>query len=124
VEQLNCIRFFCLGERRIAELNREFLERFGVTPEIKAGLHYGEILIAEIGSYGKDIAYYGDPINTAARISATCNQVGARFLCSADLFILFSPHREEFRFTSMGMFNLKGKKNPVGLLSIEERGRA
>jgi len=123
-EHMNCIRFFFLVERRIAELKEVFLGRFGVIPEIKAGLHYGEVLIAEIGSYRKDIAYHGDPINTAARICATCNQVGARFLCSADMFTLFSPHHEEFRFTSMGMFNLKGKKKPVGLLSIEQRHQA
>ncbi|MCK5573586.1 MAG: adenylate/guanylate cyclase domain-containing protein, partial [Bacteroidetes bacterium] len=122
VENHNCIRFFFLVEKRIEELKDTFVERFGVVPEFKAGLHYGEVLIAEIGSYRKDIAYHGDPINTASRICATCGKVGKRFLFSADMLAFFSQLKDTYDFTVMGMFDLKGKKKAVGLLSIEERG--
>jgi adenylate cyclase len=124
VENHNCIRFFFLVEKRIEELKDAFVERFGVVPEFKAGLHYGEVLIAEIGSYRKDIAYHGDPINTASRICATCNKVGKRFLFSADMLAFFSDLKDEYDFTVMGMFDLKGKKKAVGLLSIEERAES
>jgi adenylate cyclase len=121
VKNRNCIRFFFLVERRIEELRERFVERFGVMPEFKAGLHSGEVLIAEIGSHRRDIAYHGDPINTASRICATCNKVGKKFLISADMLAFFSQQSDQYTFTSMGMFDLKGKKKAVGLLSVEER---
>jgi len=123
VKNQNCIRFFFLVERKIQELKESFLERFGVVPEFKAGLHAGEVLIAEVGSHRRDIAYHGDPINTTSRICATCSTVGKNFLTSADMLTFISQSSEEFVFASMGMFDLKGKKSSVGLLSIEQRRR-
>jgi adenylate cyclase len=117
----SCVRFFFLVNDKVEELKSMFLKRYGVSPEFKAGMHHGEVLVTEIGSFKKDIAYHGDPINTAARICATCNQADRRFLISADLLRLFPHLDDDYYIEPMGMFNLKGKKNVVGLFSIEER---
>ena len=59
---------------------REYYEQeYGVYPEFKAGLHGGALMVAEVGSVKKELAYHGDVINTSARIQAECNKHNVSF---------------------------------------------
>lgn len=60
-------------------------ERFGVTPEFRAALHYGEIVAGEIGDVRREIAYVGDTLNVAARLLEAAKAVGRDILVSTDL---------------------------------------
>ncbi|MBI9072279.1 MAG: adenylate/guanylate cyclase domain-containing protein [Melioribacteraceae bacterium] len=88
-------------------------------PEYKAGLHCGEVSVAQIGSIKKDIAFHGDPMNTTSRICLTCNEVGEELLISKDLLNELSPNGD-YEFKEMGEFMLKGKKNSVELFGIRQ----
>lgn len=119
----NALRFFFLVEEKILSLKDKYVEKYGVFPEYKAGVHYGNILVTEVGYLKKEIAYHGDLINTASRIRSTCNKVNRRLLASEDLLKNLPNWKSEFNAESMGEFKLRGKKNIIKLFSIEEKGK-
>ncbi|MBI9072624.1 MAG: adenylate/guanylate cyclase domain-containing protein [Melioribacteraceae bacterium] len=117
----NALRFFFLVENIMIELRNSYLKKYGIYPEFKAGLHYGEILITEVGYLKKEIAYHGDLINTTNRILNTCNKVGRRLLVSEDLLVIMD-WKTDFEEEFIGEFRLKGKKRILNLYSIKMKG--
>lgn len=47
--------------------------------EFKAGLHGDKVTAVEAGDIKRDIAYYSDTLNTAARIEIVCNKYNKDF---------------------------------------------
>lgn len=117
----NCIKFFFLAEKKIFSLKDKYLQKYGLFPKFKVGLHSGDVIITEVGGRKKEIAYHGDTINTTARIRSTCNDVNKRILVSAELLSLLDGIDKEFHVESVGLPNLKGKKNIIGLFNIKEK---
>ncbi|MFC2084402.1 adenylate/guanylate cyclase domain-containing protein [Bacteroidota bacterium] len=116
----NCIKIFFDYNQRIRDKGQYYKNKYGIIPEFKAGLNLGYCTVAEVGEIKKELAYHGDALNTASRIRSACNNFKKRLLISADLISLFSNLDEFFTIESMGVVNLEGKKNVVGLFSIEE----
>jgi adenylate cyclase len=117
LEEASCIRAFFLIEKQMREHRDQFLARYGVAPEFKAGLHAGEVITAQIGELKSEIVYNGDVLNTAARIQGACNQLGRRLLVSATLVdrLALGPQYEVER---LGAVPLKGKDKPVDLCAV------
>ena len=67
------------------------------------------------------VAYHGDTVNTAARIRSACNNVNKKFLVSAEILSQLTDIDIKYSVEYVGLSNLKGKKNIIGLLSIEEK---
>lgn len=115
----NCIKFYFMVKEIIDNLHSQFLERYGVFPEYKAGVHYGKVSITEIGSIRKSIAYHGDTINTAARICVKCKDLDEELLVSEDVYHEIID-KKQFNFKDIGQHNLKGKKNKLNLYRVSE----
>jgi adenylate cyclase len=122
VENNNCIRTFFDFDRAIKKKEEYYLNKYGVIPEFKAGLHYGDVIITEIGGAKEEIAYHGDTVNTTARLQAVCNDCDKQLIISADLLsILYDKELDKkYRIESEGIAQLKGKKNAIGIFSVEE----
>ena len=84
-------------------------------------MNYGLVTVTEVGEMKKELAYHGDTINIAARIRSSCSNFNKKILVSADLLSLLEEIDNEFIIKFMGVCQLKGKKNAVGVLSIEEK---
>ena len=69
----------------IAANGERYRQRYGVVPEFRASLHYGEIVAGEIGDVRREIAYVGDTLNVAARLLDAAKSLGHDVLVSADL---------------------------------------
>jgi adenylate cyclase len=69
----------------IAANRSQYSKRFGVVPEFRAALHYGEIVAGEIGDLRREIAYVGDTLNVAARLLDAAKTLGRGVLVSAEL---------------------------------------
>jgi adenylate cyclase len=123
VENNNSIRFFFLAQKKILDLKDYFMDKYNVVPNFKAGLHSGSVVITEVGVTKQEIAYHGDTVNTAARIRSACNDVNKKFLVSAELLSQLVNFDQHYDMESVGHSNLKGKKNVVGLISIEEKSK-
>ena len=111
----NCLRCFFDIKHALARQSNYFLEKYGVKPEFKAGLHYGHVMAGEVGVVKRDIAFSGDVLNTAARIQSKCNELKVDILFSKYLLdkLALPPH--VFEPKKMGDMLLRGKNLPVVL---------
>ena len=76
--------FFAIQDR-IAALAGRYEREFGLVPEFRAGIHAGPVVISECGDSRRQVAYFGDTVNVAARLQAHCKEVGRRLLVSGEL---------------------------------------
>jgi adenylate cyclase len=113
----NCIKAFFHYKKRLKEQEEHYMSKYGLHPEFKAGLNIGTVTVTEVGKYKKEIAYHGDPINTAARIQGLCNSLNADLLISEELKEALTEN--DFNFTSKGTLELKGKEERVNLYEVE-----
>ena len=96
----------------------EYIRRYGLTPEFKAGIHFGKVTIGEIGVVKKDIVFSGDVLNSASRIQSKCNELGANILISENLLEILNLPNQKFSSHKVGEFELRGKSEKIILYSI------
>jgi adenylate cyclase len=117
VRNANCIRVFFDFADNIKKKKEAYLERFGVVPEFKAGVHVGEVMTAEIGDLKRSLVFNGDVLNTGSRIEGQCNALGKRLLASSHLVDRLSLPADWY-VEDMGEVHLRGKADPVHLLAF------
>lgn len=116
IKDNQCINCFFDAGRLLAERKQYFQSQFGVVPEFKAGLHYGNVMAGEIGVIKREIAYSGDVLNTTARIQSKCNEHGVDILLSESLLV--SLNLDGYKKVSLGKIELRGKSIEVKLFTI------
>jgi len=100
-------------------LRQKYINKFGVFPEFRAGLHGGNVIVTWVGELKKEIVYIGDTVNTASRIQEDCKRLGRDFLISED--ILKHVHVSDIIQASFVEETIpRGKMKSVKLYSIEE----
>jgi adenylate cyclase len=114
----NCLGLFFAFQQQRESRKAYYFEKYGVYPEFKAGLHGGTLMVAEVGSVKKELAYHGDVINTSARIQAECNTYNVSLLISENL--LKDLHTDAlFTSKSLGNILLKGKQEKVTIHTVD-----
>jgi adenylate cyclase len=117
IENQNCLQCYFNIKDLINKNSSRYIEKFGLVPEFKAGLHVGKVTVAEVGEIKKELAFHGDAINTAARIQSKCNQLQKRLLVSEAIKLKIEDQML-FEFTNLGDVTLKGKTQPVSLYDV------
>jgi adenylate cyclase len=120
LENERCLECFYRIKKGMDKKAHEYIDRFGVVPQFKAGVHIGEVTTGEIGMIKKDIIYSGDVLNTTARIQASCNSYGYDLLVSDRIAAAFHG-LPNYQFQSLGVIYLRGKAKSVGLYAVESR---
>ncbi|MEM7549543.1 MAG: adenylate/guanylate cyclase domain-containing protein [Bacteroidota bacterium] len=118
IRKQNCIKAFFRFKQQIESREEYYQSTYGSIPFFKAGLHGGMVTATEVGKYKKEIAYHGDPINTAARIQGLCNTFEQELLISEDLMKMMAQNG--FTFTKMGDMPLRGKEKEVSVYAVKE----
>ncbi|UTW61890.1 adenylate/guanylate cyclase domain-containing protein [bacterium SCSIO 12741] len=98
-----------------------YRREFGVVPQFKAGIHVGDVTIAEVGTLKRELAYHGDTINTASRIQDQTGELGRHVLISEAFYQRIETY-QEFAVKPVGKIHLKGKENDVNLYEIDRLG--
>ena len=65
--------------------NPGYLRAFGAPIDFRVGIHGGPVVASECGDRKQEIVYFGNSINTAARIEQYCKEADSPFLISSDL---------------------------------------
>ncbi len=117
LKNANCVKCFTGIEQKLKDNEGEYFGKYGVEPEFKAGLHFGQVTAGEVGVIKKDIVYTGDVLNTAARIQGQCNHHNVNLLLSDELFHLLD-HKDEYELISIGSIELRGKEEKVALSTL------
>jgi len=100
-----------------------YQELFGVVPEFRIGLHGGPVVASQCGDVKQEIVYFGDTVNTAARIEHYCKDVGRKLLISQDLASQM-PDQTIWAFENVGAVRLRGRSEDMSLLAVERQATA
>lgn len=120
LQNANCLQCFYAIGKELTKRKAKYTEKYGLLPEFKAGLHFGNIMMGEVGILKKDIVFSGDVLNTTARIQAECNAAGVNILLSLDLADALAG--KGFAFRQIGNILLRGKEEELGIVTVSEAG--
>ncbi len=118
----NCLRCFAEVSNSIASRSGFYLAKFGFVPEFRAGLHWGEVVVTEVGDMKSEIVFHGDVLNTTARIQGQCKELGVSLLFSNEVANQLSTGVRAV-MSSRGDFQLKGKELKVSLFCLVDPDR-
>ena len=116
----NYVDCFFAIEDRITALADRYKQEFGLVPEFRAGIHAGPVVISECGDSHREVAYFGDTMNVAARLQAHCKEAGRRLLVSGELVSLL-PDATDFLVEPLGPTELRGRAAPVEVFAVARR---
>jgi adenylate cyclase len=115
-----CIDCFFAIQDRIAEQQALYRREFGLVPRFRGGLHAGSVAISECGDSRRQVAFFGDTVNVAARLQEHCKELGRALLVSADLLRLAGPPAD-LVLEALGPTQLRGRRAPIDIYAVERR---
>ena len=96
------------------QLKREF----GVAPRIRGSLHFGPVIIGEIGDVKRAIVFNGDVMNTAARLEELSRKVDGGFLASRAAMEQFAA-KPPFAVRDLGRVAIRGRADGIDVVGID-----
>lgn len=117
IKRNNALQLYFGFEEKIRTRCTYYQEKYDLIPEFKAGVHGGTLMVTEVGSVKKEIAYHGDVINTTARIQSQCNTFNASVLISESLLAEMKLP-ETFITKNIDDLVLKGKVKTINVYSV------
>ena len=100
--------------RATSQLEREF----GVVPRIRGSLHFGPVIVGEIGDLKRAIVFNGDVMNTAARLEELSRNVDGGFLASRAAMQRFDSALP-FAVRDLGRLAIRGRADGIDVVGIE-----
>lgn len=113
----NCLNLFFAFHHRLIKKRNYYSDNYGFQPIFKAGLHFGKVMVAEVGSVKKDLAFHGDVINTASRIQGLCNKFNSLLLVSQTVLERLSISKTHYKLISDDI-ELRGKEERLKIYAI------
>jgi adenylate cyclase len=114
----DCFRCYVQMCQAISDQAKKYMNRYGLIPDFKAGLHYGKVTRGEIGIIKRDITFSGDVLNTPSRIQGKCNEYSVKILTSDDLLYIL-PASDFYRRIPLGNIELRGKESKVAISTLQ-----
>lgn len=90
---------------------------FGVAPEFRAGIERGEVTATEVGDIKRDIAFHGDPLNTAARLLELCGEFQEPVLVSGRIRDTIARD-DTLAAEPRGELTLRGQSRPIPVYGV------
>jgi len=122
VRNAACLQCCFAINDRIAAQAVDYQRRFGVVPSYRIGMHGGPVVAAECGDDKHEIVYFGDTINTAARIEEYCKESGSPLLVSGELLAMMELP-ESMNASSVGSVRLRGRAGETDIHKVVRADR-
>lgn len=119
INNLNCIKCYFDIKEKIDTLQKKYISEFGLIPGFKAGLHFGEVVIGEVGDSRKEIVFHGDVMNTASRIQGQAKVLNRQLLISEDALKQLELN-SKYKAAELGSSKLKGKETKTVIFDITQ----
>src|SRR3954465_8344545 len=109
----------CLVAMRDALLRAasQFEHEFGASPRIRGSLHFGSVIVGEIGDIKRAIVFNGDVMNTAARLEELSRNVEGGFLASRAAMARFSS-APPFAVRDLGQLPIRGRADGIDVVGL------
>lgn len=117
---IDCRPLRCFGAMRdeLAATAGQLQREFGVVPRIRGSLHFGPVIVGEIGDVKRAIVFNGDVMNTAARLEELSRQVDGGFLASRAAMEQFSS-APPFAVRDLGRLPIRGRVDGIDVVGID-----
>ena len=103
-----------ISPRASGQLQREF----GAVPRIRGSLHFGPVIVGEIGDVKRAIVFNGDVMNTAARLEELSRNVDGGFLASRAAMERFTSP-PPFAVRDLGRLDIRGRADGIDVVGID-----
>ena len=107
----NGLAFIRMFQEQLTAHRADFERDFGLSPQWRGSLHYGEIVMGEMGDLRKEIAFLGDTLNTGARLMDVARTEGSRLIVSGTV----PGCGQEPELRPLGERRLRGKEGALEL---------
>jgi adenylate cyclase len=119
----DCVSAALAAQAELRRRRADYDVRYGLSPELRAALHAGEVVSGEIGDVRREIGFLGDVLNTLARIEEFGKRHGVPAVCSGTLLERIDlPTGVTAR--SLGHVPLRGKEVAIELYALSESQEA
>jgi adenylate cyclase len=111
------LQCFMAMRDELSRASSQFEREFGVVPRIRGSLHFGPVIVGEIGDVKRAIVFNGDVMNTAARLEELSRGVDGGFLASRaamDRFKSVPP----FAVRDLGRLPIRGRADGIDVVGI------
>lgn len=112
-----CVNCFFDMKNNLEIRKTKYIQRYGITPSFKAGIHLGKVIVGEIGIMKRDITYSGDVMNTTSRIRNKCKEFGVELIASSELLTALNLSKN-YITKPLGAIKLRGKEKEVLLSTL------
>ncbi|WP_299333878.1 adenylate/guanylate cyclase domain-containing protein [uncultured Psychroserpens sp.] len=113
----NCTKLFFAFQKSLLEKSQYYQSEYEHTPVFKAGVHFGTIMIAEVGTVKKELAFHGDVINSASRIQGLCKNYNASLIISKTVLAKLNSNLINYEEIDEDV-TLKGKQKKLKVYII------
>ncbi|WP_051408610.1 adenylate/guanylate cyclase domain-containing protein [Sediminibacterium sp. C3] len=84
-----------------------YTQKYGVLPKFRAAVNSGEVTIALVGDIKREIAYYGNVLNTCSRIQKLSDN-GQNQIIISESFFKHVQYSDNYSFLALTDLKLKG----------------
>jgi adenylate cyclase len=112
------LRCFMAMREELARASGQFEREFGAVPQIRGSLHFGPVIVGEIGDIKRAIVFNGDVMNTAARLEELSRQVDGGFLASRAAMERFGA-APPFAVRDLGRLPIRGRSDGIDVVGID-----
>jgi adenylate cyclase len=117
---IDCRPLQCFVAMRgaLAEASRQFEREFDAAPKIRGSLHFGPVIVGEIGDVKRAIVFNGDVMNTGARLEELSRKVDGGFLASRAAMERFKS-APPFAVRELGRLPIRGRVDGIDVIGLE-----
>lgn len=114
------LRCFVAMRDELAHAKTQLELEFGAAPRIRGSLHFGPVIVGEIGDVKRAIVFNGDVMNTAARLEELSRNVDGGFLASRAAMERFASV-PPFAVLDLGRLPIRGRADEIDVIGIDAR---
>lgn len=112
------LRCFVAMRDELSRASRQLEQEFGIVPRIRGSLHFGPVIVGEIGDIKRAIVFNGDVMNTAARLEELSCGVEGGFLISRAAMERFNSV-PPFAVRDLGRLPIRGRTDGVDVVGLD-----
>jgi adenylate cyclase len=112
------LRCFVAMRDELTAVKGRFEREFGAVPRIRGSLHFGPVIVGEIGDVKRAIVFNGDVMNTAARLEELSRNVDGGFLASRAAMERFAT-APPFAVRDLGRLPIRGRADGIDVVGID-----
>jgi adenylate cyclase len=112
------LRCFMAMREALSRASGGFEREFGASPQIRGSLHFGPVIVGEIGDIKRAIVFNGDVMNTAARLEELSRTVEGGFLASRVAMARFNS-APPFAVRDLGQLPIRGRADGIDVIGLD-----